>query len=299
MKLSDFLAVERAVVPLGVESLGDAATALLERLDAERVVVNVEKLRRRMIEQRAEDVVVLADRAFVLHYRSDAVSDLRVAVGTSREPLRRDVEEVDDEPSGARVVVLIVAPPRHAARHLQLVRGFAKLLARPEVSAAIAEKDSAAAVCACSAFDEVELPEQLVVRDLMSESPRTTSPDEPLRSAARAMMAAGLDALPVVDEDGRLLGLLSERELVRHLLTTQVIQDPVARPHAPTTNLAGRKSVRDVMTRQVLCVAPEQPIAEVASLMSNKDVERVPVVCEGRLVGFLTRGDIVRKLLGP
>lgn len=299
MKLSDFLAVERAVVPLGAGSLGDAATALLERLDAERVVVNVEKLRRRMGEERAEDVVVLADRAFVLHYRSDAVSDLRVALGTSREPVRRAAEEVDDEPPGARVVVMIVAPPRHAARHLQLVRGFAKLLARPEVSAEIAEKESAAAVCACSAFDEVELPEQLVVRDLMSESPRTTSPDEPLRSAARAMMAAGLDALPDVDDDGRLLGLLSERELVRHLLTTQVIQDPVARPHAPATNLAGRKSVRDVMTRQVLCVAPEQPIAEVASLMSNKDVERVPVVCEGRLVGFLTRGDIVRKLLGP
>ena len=45
-------------------------------------------------------------------------------------------------------------------------------------------------------------------------------------------------------------------------------------------------------------VAPEQPIAEVASLMSNKDVDRVPVVREGQLVGFLTRGDIVRKLIG-
>jgi CBS domain-containing protein len=56
--------------------------------------------------------------------------------------------------------------------------------------------------------------------------------------------------------------------------------------------------VRDVMTRQVLCVAPEQPVAEVAALMTNKDVERVPVVWEGRLVGFLTRGDIVRKLIG-
>jgi CBS domain-containing protein len=52
------------------------------------------------------------------------------------------------------------------------------------------------------------------------------------------------------------------------------------------------------MTRQVLCVSPEQPLADVASLMVNKDVDRVPVVGEGRLVGFLTRGDIVRKLLG-
>jgi CBS domain-containing protein len=56
--------------------------------------------------------------------------------------------------------------------------------------------------------------------------------------------------------------------------------------------------VRDVMTRQVICVGPDQPLAEVASLMSNRDVERVPVVHGGQLVGFLTRGDIVRKLLG-
>lgn len=53
------------------------------------------------------------------------------------------------------------------------------------------------------------------------------------------------------------------------------------------------------MTRQVLCVAPEQPVAQVAALMINKDVERLPVVREGRLVGFLTRGDIVRKLIEP
>ena len=52
------------------------------------------------------------------------------------------------------------------------------------------------------------------------------------------------------------------------------------------------------MTRQVLCVAPDQPLAEVASLMLNKDVDRVPVVKEDRLVGFLTCGDIVRTLIG-
>ena len=52
------------------------------------------------------------------------------------------------------------------------------------------------------------------------------------------------------------------------------------------------------MTRQVLCVSPDQPLAEVASLMVNKDTARVPVVREGRVVGFLTRGDIVRKLIG-
>ena len=60
----------------------------------------------------------------------------------------------------------------------------------------------------------------------------------------------------------------------------------------------GAATVRDVMTRQVLCVSPDQPVVEVASLMTNKDVDRVPVVRDGQLVGLLTRGDIVRKLIG-
>jgi CBS domain-containing protein len=52
------------------------------------------------------------------------------------------------------------------------------------------------------------------------------------------------------------------------------------------------------MTRHVLCVSPDQAIADVSSMMTNKDVDRVPVVRDGTIVGMLTRGDIVRKLLG-
>ena len=109
------------------------------------------------------------------------------------------------------------------------------------------------------------------------------------------MIRNGLGALPVVDADQRLLGMLSERELMRHLLATEVLSDGSSRPAPPS--LQGTKTVRDVMTRQVLCVATQQPVAEVAA-SSNKDVERVPVVWEGQLVGFLTRGDVVRKLIG-
>jgi len=56
--------------------------------------------------------------------------------------------------------------------------------------------------------------------------------------------------------------------------------------------------VREVMDRSVLCVSEEQTLAEVATIMQNRDTERFPVVREGALVGFLTRGDIVRRLLG-
>ena len=257
-------------------------------------MANVDKLRRRTSELRGDDMLVLADRAFLLHQRTDAVSELRVVIGVAEEPIRRD--DADPGAPHARVVLLVVAPPPLTGRHLQVVRGFARLLSREESVDQLECVGSAEQCAELPLFAEYELAEQLTVRDLMTDGPRTTGPDVPLRAAAQEMMRAGLGALPVVDDEGRLIGMLSERELVRHLLTTQVLSDPMSRHHVPASG--GQKTVREVMTRQVLCVAPEQSIAEVASLMSNKDVERVPVVREGRLVGYLTRGDIVRKLIG-
>lgn len=130
----------------------------------------------------------------------------------------------------------------------------------------------------------------------MTHSPRTIGPDAPLRMAVQDMVRAGVGGLPVVDDSNLVVGMLSERELLRHLLSHYLPRAGGSLPSPPPAS--AKRTVRDVMTRQVLCVAPEQPLAEVASLMLNKDVERVPVVKNGQLVGFLTRGDIVRKLIG-
>ncbi len=295
MRLAEFLAPSRIVLPLDCRTLDDARAELLRRLHASGAITDLERLSARVAEERGEDMVAIAGHAFLLHYRTDTANRLQVALGVCPLGVLREFEDGSDQ--RAPVVVVIVGPPRLAARLLQLVRAFARLLPRPEVLDALLAAPSPEAAATLPMFDEYEIADHLLVRDLMTDRPRTITGDVPLRIAARELIRTGLGALPVVDADLRLLGMLSERELMRHLLTTEVFSDGIGRP-APPGQAAG-KTVRDVMTRQVLCVAPEQPVAEVAALMSNKDVERVPVVREGRLVGFLTRGDIVRKLIGP
>ena len=294
MKLRDFLAEERVITPLESRTLDDARTELLERLLGAREVLDAHKLRRRAEESRPEDVVAMGDRAFLLHYRSDGAGQLLVAVGVAPAPLCR--RPPGEEEQCARVVLLVVTPPRQAARYLQIVGGFARLLRQREVLESVHAARSARELVELEAFSGYQLHEQLAVRDVMTDHPRTVLAETPLKEAARTMVRAGLGALPVIDEERRVVGMVSEREVIRHLLTTQVFSGADVRS-APSP-LAGPRTVRDVMSRQVMCVAPEQPIAEVASLMSNKDVDRVPVVREGQLVGFLTRGDIVRKLIG-
>jgi len=296
MKLTELLRADRVVIPLEQRSLSAAIWTLVERLGATGVIDDPEALRARIAEARGEDLVVQSGRAFIAHYRTEAALELGIAIGVAPDAIARDVDDGDTREQSAQLIVVLLAPPRMAGRYLQALGAFSRVLSRAEVVEHILAAQSGDEVLALRMLREVELAPQLSVRELMTERPRSTRADTLLRDAAREMVRSGIGALPVIEADGLLVGMLSERELMRHMLSLASINGSVPRPQSSVER--ARRTVRDVMTRQVLCVSPDQPLAEVASLMTNKDVDRVPVVQEGRLVGFLTRSDIVRKLIG-
>lgn len=295
MLLSELFPPERCVVPLLAHTVIDAALELAQMMQVQGLLTSHDRLIERIEEARPEDVVGLADRAFVLHYRTDAATELVAAIGIAPKPLRRDLGD-GDEFQLARVVTLVIAPPKSAARNLQVVGSLARFLANPERVDGMLSANTPIELAALPSLATWAIRSELTVRDLMSPNPRTIGPDTPVREAVLDMVRAGVGGLPVVDSTNRVVGMLSERELLRHLLSHYLPRAGGNSPSPPPAS--SRRTVRDVMTRQVLCVAPEQPLAEVASLMLNKDVDRVPVVKHGLLVGFLTRGDIVRKLIG-
>jgi len=297
MRLTELLRADRIVIPLEQRSLPDAIWALVERLAASGVVTDPEALRARIAEGRGEDLVVQSGRAYIAHYRTESAQDLGIAIGVAAEGIARDVDDGEARVEQcARLVIVLLAPPRMAGRYLQALGAFSRVLSRPVVVDHIVAARNASELLALHVLHEVELAPQLSVREIMTESPRSTRADTLLRDAARDMVRSGIGALPVIDAEGLLVGMLSERELMRHMLSLASINGSIPRPQSGVER--ARRTVRDVMTRQVLCVSPDQPLSEVASLMTNKDVDRVPVVQEGRLVGFLTRSDIVRKLIG-
>jgi CBS domain-containing protein len=274
MNLAELFPISRCVVPLNAPTVADAALALAHLLGEQHLLSNVDTLVERIEEARTEDIIGLADRA---------------------KPLRRELGD-GDEFQTARIVALVVSPPKFSARSLQIVGSLARFLASPTRVEPLTRAATPGEVAALPDLAAWAIRAELTVRDLMTQSPRTVGPDAPLRTAVLDMVRAGVGGLPVVDPENRVIGMLSERELLRHLLSHYLPRAGGALPLPPPATV--KRTVRDIMTRQVLCVAPEQPLAEVAALMLNKDVERVPVVRNGQLVGFLTRGDIVRKLIG-
>jgi len=112
VRLSDFIPASQVVIPLRQDTVIGAADELIERLTTAGAVSDVEKLRTRVAEERPEDIVAMGDRAFLLHYRTDAVTALRVVLGTAEQPICRELGE--NETQCARILLLIVAPKKFA-----------------------------------------------------------------------------------------------------------------------------------------------------------------------------------------
>ena len=132
------------------------------------------------------------------------------------------------------------------------------------------------------------------VRDVMTRDVVSAGPSMSLRDAADVLVRRRLRALPVIDEEGHVLGLITDRQVMMHFIPA-LEEAGAERPLADS--LMGEGEVRDIMERTVMCVNEDEPLADVIRLMLDKEIERLPVVREGQLVGFLTRGDIIRRLL--
>jgi len=302
VKLRDVLKPEHIIVPLRAATVKEATERLAERLIAAGAVADPQRLNAVIRHTWPEDMVSVGEHAFLPHFRTEAVRGLVTAVGISATPIRWE----RDPHRTARVVIFIVAPIRDAALYLQVVGAFARTLANPDTVLGLLAARSPEQVVALAALDAIELPSQLTVRDVMTPQAITVGPERTLGDVARLMVEHDIRALPVVDDAGSLIGMITHRELLRFLIPHFVQRTKTGEFHAPTRSQLQRGSAdpqlipaREAMARSVLCLAEDQTLADVANLMSSKDVDRFPVVREGIVVGFLTRADVVRRLIAP
>lgn len=138
-------------------------------------------------------------------------------------------------------------------------------------------------------------------QDVMTPWVATVGADATVQDAAKLMLERSVSALPVVDGKDRVVGIVSEGDLVRRTeLGTdsprswwlRLFSDDAARDYVKTHGDA----VRDVMSRRVISVRRATPLKEVARLLEKHRIKRVPVLEAGRLVGVVSRADLVRRL---
>jgi CBS domain-containing protein len=133
----------------------------------------------------------------------------------------------------------------------------------------------------------------MLVRDVMTTQVVTVTPKTSLKKATELLDEHSITALPVVDDHGRLVGVLSEADVLRDGL----LPDPTA--HEIRTQATGRTvplRVKDVMTTLPVSVTQDGDLAEAAQLLVDTQVKSLPVVDHDRLVGIVSRSDVIAML---
>lgn len=143
-------------------------------------------------------------------------------------------------------------------------------------------------------------------RDLMTTNIVTLPPDAPLEAVVQALADRGISGAPVVGADGTLLGMVTEGDLIQRLIAKDMPEQSwfsglfrsAANQAARFARVHGRKA-RDVMTAQLATVTEDTSIEHVARIIEEKGVRRVPVVRDGKLVGVVSRADLIRAMIMP
>jgi CBS domain-containing protein len=140
--------------------------------------------------------------------------------------------------------------------------------------------------------------------DVMTRDVISIAPDATVLQAARLMLQHHISGLPVVDEDGKLVGVLSEGDFLRRRETRtehrrsrwlEFLMGP-GRIAAEYSHSHGSK-VSEVMTADVQAVADDTPLEEIVELMERKRIKRVPVLCGEQLVGIVTRSNLMHAMV--
>jgi len=137
---------------------------------------------------------------------------------------------------------------------------------------------------------------QVMTRDVISIPPET-----PIHKAARLMVDHGISGLPVVDDDGVLVGIISEGDLILRQKRREPVSwwraffddgERLARDYQKATGTI----VGELMTQPVITAGPTLPLEVAAAIMDNCRVRRLPIVFRNQLVGIVTRGDLIKAL---
>jgi CBS domain-containing protein len=140
------------------------------------------------------------------------------------------------------------------------------------------------------------------VGDFMTRRVVTIHPDSPILDAAQLMLKHHVSGLPVVDDSQRVVGIVTEHDLLRRT-DRPGSQQPywlelmIERAAVPKESVRFNEAkVKEVMTSEPFVVMEDTPIEEVCRVMRERGIKRLPIVRNGRLVGIMSRADLVRAL---
>ena len=277
----------------------EAVHELLDMIKREGVRLDFEAIERSIWErEEVEDTSYGRGVAFP-HARTDAVEEMYILVGISRPGLK------DKTPDGIPVhmTCLLLTPSTIAKLYLQTLSGLAAFTRLEGTLDKLLMITHARDLIKLISDANVVVDKELMVKDVMRHDVATVTPDDTLKDVANKMFRNRLSALAVVDENSKLLGVISDRDLIKaalpdyQALISNLNYSLDVEPFEELLKREDKIKVSQLFRDEYEVTTPETRIVEVAAMMIFKDVRRVFVTSDDNLVGVLLRKDIVNMII--
>ncbi|HWR83771.1 MAG TPA: CBS domain-containing protein [Candidatus Deferrimicrobium sp.] len=299
MKLANLLMERRINIDLKAGTKDVAVQELLDLIQREGVKLDYDGVLA-SIREREEIENTSYGRGFAFpHARTDAVDEMFILVGISKSGLS------DKTPDGTpvHVVCTLLTPSTIAKLYLQTLSGLAAFARMPGTLDQVREVKHARDIIKLISDANVMVDKELMVKDVMRHDVVTVTPDDTLKEVANKMFRHRLSAIAVVDENRKLLGVISDRDLIRaalpdyQALISNLNYSLDVEPFEELLKREDKIKVSQLYQEQYEVTTPQTRIVEVAAMMIFKDVRRVFVTQQDNLVGVLLRKDIVNMII--
>ena len=305
MKIVEMLRRGAILVPLDAPDLNWALTSAFRAITG-LSDEDAKKLAGDLVGGISGEVHRVHERVVVALVESDAVEENSAVIGVSPARFTAEGTEaaagvglaeagsggVPRPGTGSEIVLVIVSPRRFISLSDRVLPTLKRFFRQEERVTPLLKARSADGVLRVAEFMDLDPHRSLLVEDVVEPIQYRVYPDTPYSEVADLMVRRGLQAVPVVGEGYEFIGVITTGEALNELVS----QARVESVGGSSASAREEPTAREIMTRTVMCISEEQSLIEAASIMVNRNVEQLPVIREGEVVGLLTRGEVLRWL---
>lgn len=299
MKLANLLMERRIKLDLRARTKDDAIAELLELITSDGISLDLEAILESIREREEIDNTSYGHGFAFPHARTDAVQEMYILIGVSQQGL----EDKTADGIPVHVVCMLLTPSTIAKLYLQTLAGLAAFARTEGTLQKVLAATASADLVKLIGDTGVTVDKELMVKDVMRHSVAKVTPDDTLKEVANRMFRYRLSALAVVDENDHLLGVINDRDLIKAALPdyksliSNLNYSIDVEPFEELLKREDKIKVAQLFRDDYEVAGPETKIVEVAALMIFKDIHRVFVTRDDKLVGVLLRKDIVNMVI--
>ena len=307
MKFSNYLDSNLIFTDVKGSSMEEIIKEMVEKIASKEKSVNLRKdeITSAVIKREQEISTAIGKGVAIPHARIENFNDFIVAVGVVETPFRAKVEASASKDT-VELVFLIISDVLKNKNTLKIMSAVSKLVIKyPHIADKMKTiKDSAEILKAVQEAD-IEIGHKITAEDVLSPDIIPLSPNSTLEEVAKRFIIEHTSGLPVVDENGKFLGEITEKELIEFGMPKylSLMQDlnflTVGEPfeeylvNEKTTTIENLYRSKD----ELIILDRKAPIMEICFIMVSKNITRLYVVENGEYLGLIKRSDIIKKVL--